>query len=51
VNSNESFSQTYPIHWDGSYRMILNPGDYRLSYGSRQRVVHVGDAPVNLDLN
>jgi carboxypeptidase T len=53
TGSAANFSQTYPIRQDGSFQMILNPGDYRVTTtGSEiQHVVHVGDSRVNLNLD
>ena len=53
VNSSVDFSQKYPIHRDGSFHMILNPGDYRLifegpGFHPATRMVHVGDDRLNL---
>jgi len=51
-----TFSQTYPIHADGSYHAVVNPGDYQLTFSgpglkSVERTVHVGKDRMNLDLN
>jgi carboxypeptidase T len=51
-----TFTENYPVHVDGSYHMVLNPGDYQLTFtGPNQtpqtKTVHVGATRTHFDLN
>lgn len=51
-----NFLQTYPVHTDGSFHAVVNPGDYRLTFTGPgvkpvERTVHVGQDRLNFDLN
>ena len=56
VNSTTQFVQSYPVHADGSFHMIVNPGDYRLEFTGagiqpETHVVHVGDNRLSMKLD
>jgi hypothetical protein len=54
-----AFTQSYPVHRDGTFHLVLNPGDYKLTFSgpgssatsnSMERLVHVGNGRLNLEL-
>jgi carboxypeptidase T len=54
VTDSHGFSEIYPIHADGSFHAVLNPGRYTVRYQTAlehgSKVVTVGDSMVNLKI-
>lgn len=56
VAGTNGFKQSYPIHGDGSFHAMLNPGTYQVrieldGQEAKERTIRVGDRLVSVDLN
>jgi hypothetical protein len=56
IGSSVGFAESYPIHPDGSFHMIVSPGEYRLVFSgpglrTQAQIIHVEDNRLNLKVS